>query len=59
MAECNKLRHDTLQDAQDYCQVVRGRNTGTKLEKHNYRLHAYRCPHCNYFHVGHWRGPKQ
>jgi len=56
MAACCKLRHDTFQEAEDYVKVVRGRNTGTKKEKDNHRLHAYRCPHCGYYHVGHWRG---
>lgn len=56
MAECNKLRHDTFFEAENYLRVVKGKNVGTKQEKHNYRLHAYKCPYCNFWHVGHWRG---
>jgi len=52
---CNKLRHETLKDAEDYVPVIRDRNFGTKKEKDNHRLHAYECQECGFFHVGHRR----
>jgi len=56
MASCSKFRLESLKEAEDYVRVVRGKNVGTKREKSNYRLHAYQCPECGYFHIGHRRG---
>lgn len=58
MADCQKYRLETLGQAEEYVRVVQGKNVGTKLEKANYRLHAYQCLSCGFFHVGHWRGRK-
>jgi len=52
---CGKLRHDTFKQAEEYCDTLKYKNMGTKLEKENHKLHAYKCYHCGFYHVGHWR----
>ena len=42
-----KKRHDTFLDASRAAEVMR--------DRHCQFLHAYRCPHCKKYHVGHTR----
>ncbi len=53
--KCNKVRYDNQVVAEKNIETIKVLNDSQGKNNKNKRLHAYKCPHCPYWHIGHAR----